>query len=116
MLYNTFALFSRTARYQARSAPKVVGSNPTGVRNFFSFSVWAHFLSRAIAQKGSFGTFIQLFNLPHLKLFYFILYSVLFYSILFYSTLHYSILFYSILFYSILFCSVLFYSILNKCK
>ena len=26
--------------------PEVVGSNTTLVRDFFSFSVWAHFLSR----------------------------------------------------------------------
>ena len=39
--------------------PEVVGSNPTGVRDFFSFSVWAHFLSRAIAQKVLFGIFIR---------------------------------------------------------
>ena len=30
----------------------VVGSNPTGFREFFSFSVWAHFPSRAIALEG----------------------------------------------------------------
>ena len=36
----------------------------TGVRYFSSFSVWAHFLSRAIAQnsKVSFGIFIQHFS------------------------------------------------------
>ena len=34
------------------------GSNPAGVRDFFSF-VWAHFLSRANAQKVSFGIFIR---------------------------------------------------------
>ena len=33
------------------------GSNPTRVRDFFSFSVWAHFLSRANAQKVLFGIF-----------------------------------------------------------
>ena len=32
-----------------------MGSNPTEVRDFFSFSVWVHFLSWAIAQKVSFG-------------------------------------------------------------
>ena len=43
-----------------------MGSNPTGIKDFFSFSVWAHFLSRAIAQKVLFGIFAQNFNLPHL--------------------------------------------------
>ena len=43
---------------------EVVSSNPTCVRDFFSFSVWAHFLSRAIAQKVAFGIFIQNFELP----------------------------------------------------
>ena len=42
-----------------------MGSNPTGVRDFFSFSVWAHFLSRAIAQKVLFRIFTLNFNLPH---------------------------------------------------
>ena len=28
-----------------------MGSNLTGVRDFFSFSVWVHFLSRTITQK-----------------------------------------------------------------
>ena len=41
--------------------------NPTGVRDFFSFFVWARFLSSAIAQKELFGIFIQHFNLPHLN-------------------------------------------------
>ena len=31
---------------QRRSIAEVMGSNPTGVKEFFSFSVWAHFLSR----------------------------------------------------------------------
>ena len=35
---------------QQWSVPEVVGSNPTGVRDFFSFLVWAHFLSRASTQ------------------------------------------------------------------
>ena len=39
--------------------PEFVGSNPTRVRDFFSFSVWAHFLSRADAQKVLFGIFIR---------------------------------------------------------
>ena len=30
-----------------------------GVRDFFSFSVWAHFLSRTNAQKVLFGIFIR---------------------------------------------------------
>ena len=34
---------------------EVVDLNPTGVRDFFSFSVWVHFLSRANAQKVSVG-------------------------------------------------------------
>ena len=33
----------------------------------FPFSVWAHFLSGAIAQKVSLGIFIQHFNWPHLN-------------------------------------------------
>ena len=37
---------------------EVVGLNPTKVRDFFSFPVWAHFLSRAINQKVIFGIFI----------------------------------------------------------
>ena len=37
------------------------------VRDFFSFSVWAHFLSRVFAQKILFGIFIQNFNIPHLN-------------------------------------------------
>ena len=45
------------------SLPGVVGSTPTGVIDYFSFFVWAHFLSRAIAQKVSFGIFIQHINL-----------------------------------------------------
>ena len=39
--------------------PEVVCSNPTRVRDFFSFSVWAHFLFRADAQKVLFGIFIR---------------------------------------------------------
>ena len=35
-----------------------ISPNPTGVRHFFSFSVRAHFLSRAIAQKALFGLFM----------------------------------------------------------
>ena len=42
------------------SKPEVVSSNPLGVRDFFSLSVWAHFLSRANApQKVLFGIFIR---------------------------------------------------------
>ena len=37
---------------------EVVGLNPTEVRDFFSFPVWAHFFSRAINQKVIFGIFI----------------------------------------------------------
>ena len=44
-----------------------MGSNPTGVRDYFSFFVWAHVRSGATTQV-SFGTFIQHFNLPHLTL------------------------------------------------
>ena len=42
-----------------------MGSNPIGVTYFFSFSVWAHFLSTVIAQKVLFEIFIQHFSLPH---------------------------------------------------
>ena len=35
---------------------------------FFSFSVWAHFLSRAYAQKEIFGILLEHFNLSHLNL------------------------------------------------
>ena len=34
---------------QRWSVLEVVGSNPTGIIDFFSFSVWAHFLSWANA-------------------------------------------------------------------
>ena len=37
---------------------EVVGSNPLGLRDF-SFSAWAHFLSRANAQKVLFGIFFR---------------------------------------------------------
>ena len=40
------------------------------VQRFFYFSLWTHFLSKAIAQKVSFGIFIQYFNLPFLKSLY----------------------------------------------
>ena len=43
------------------------GSIPTEIRDFFSFSVWAHFLSRVVAQKILFGKFIQHFNMKHLN-------------------------------------------------
>ena len=36
--------------------------NPTEVRDFFSFSVWAHFLSKAIAQKQLSSIFFPRFN------------------------------------------------------
>ena len=39
----------------------------TGVRDFFSFSMWAHFPSRAFTLKVLFGIFIQHFNLEHLN-------------------------------------------------
>ena len=35
-------------------------------QRFFSFSVWPHFLSKAVTQKVLFGIFLQQFNLPHL--------------------------------------------------
>ena len=35
----------------------------SGIRDFFSFSVWAHFLARAIAQKILFGILIRVFQL-----------------------------------------------------
>ena len=34
---------------------------------FFSFSVWVHLLSKAIAQKVLFGIFLEHFYLPHLN-------------------------------------------------
>ena len=40
-----------------------MGSNPTGVRDFCSFSVWAYLFSRAIAQKVVFGIFISALKL-----------------------------------------------------
>ena len=52
---------------QQSSVPEVVGLNPVGAIDFFSFSVWAHFLSRANAQKVLFRIFIQHFNIPHLN-------------------------------------------------
>ena len=53
---------------QRLSVPEVVGSNPTGVRDVFSFFMWASFLSRAIAQKVSFRiSVIQHLNLTHLN-------------------------------------------------
>ena len=53
--------------------PEVVGSNPTGDTDLFSFSVLAHFLSRAIAQKVLFGTILEHFNLPHLNHYHIVL-------------------------------------------
>ena len=45
---------------QLWSVPVVVGLNPIGVRDLFSFPVsWAYFLLRAIAQKVLFGIFIR---------------------------------------------------------
>ena len=44
-----------------------MGSNPTGIRDIFSFSVWANFLSRAIAQKVLFGIFIRARQLTTFK-------------------------------------------------
>ena len=38
---------------------EVVGSNRTGVRDFFSFSVLAHFLAKATAHKVLSGIFIR---------------------------------------------------------
>ena len=35
----------------------------SGIRDFFSFSVWAHFLASAIAQKILFGILIRIFQL-----------------------------------------------------
>ena len=42
---------------QRWSVPEVVGLNPTEVGDFSSLSVWAHFLSRANAQKVLLGIF-----------------------------------------------------------
>ena len=44
-----------------------MGWNPTGVRDFFSFSVWLHFLARAIEvglllKKALCGIFIRALN------------------------------------------------------
>ena len=50
-----------------------MGSNPTGVRDFLSFSAWTHFHSRANAQKVSFGTILEHFNLPHLNHYHIVL-------------------------------------------
>ena len=55
---------------QRWSVPEVVDSNPTGVRDFFSFSVWAHFLSRANAQKVLFGIFSRALTLITFKRIY----------------------------------------------
>ena len=45
---------------QRWSVPEDVGLNPIGVREFFSFSVWGHFLSKTIAQKVlSFQRYLQ---------------------------------------------------------
>ena len=52
---------------QRWSVPEVVGSNLSGVRDFFSFSMWDHFLSMAIAQKVLFGLFIRALQLTTLK-------------------------------------------------
>ena len=43
-----------------------------GSDTFFSFSVWIRFFSKVIAQKVSFGIFVQHFNLPNLKPLYII--------------------------------------------
>ena len=53
---------------QRLSFLKVVGSNLTWVR-VFRIPVLAHFLSRFVAQKVSFGIIIQRFNLNHLRLY-----------------------------------------------
>ena len=49
-----------------RLCVKSNGAYPIGDRDFCSFSMWAHFLSRAITQI-IFGIFTQHFNLPHSK-------------------------------------------------
>ena len=41
------------------SVSEVVGSNHTGVTDFFSFSVWSQFLSWVIAWKEQLGIFVQ---------------------------------------------------------
>ena len=51
---------SRLALYVTQLVEqRVICSNPTGVRDPLSFSVWAHFISRANAQKVLFGIFIR---------------------------------------------------------
>ena len=47
---------------QRLSVPEVVDSSATGVREFFSFFLWAHFLSKANAQKVLFGISIRAFT------------------------------------------------------
>ena len=44
-----------------------MGSSPTGNRDFFFFSVCAHFLANAIAQKVLFGIFIRALQLTTFK-------------------------------------------------
>ena len=59
-------------RFTSGIVAQLVGSNPIGIREFFFFSVWAHFLSRAIVQKVLLAIFIQHFNLPHLNYYIFL--------------------------------------------
>ena len=61
VLYKSYRQIStHTQRETNRQTDRteVIGYNPTGVRDFFSFSVWAYYLSRANAQKRLFGIFI----------------------------------------------------------
>ena len=58
----------RVEKYHLKERVKeVLGSNPTDIRDFFFFSAWVHFLSKAIAQKILFGILIQHFNLQNLN-------------------------------------------------
>ena len=44
-----------------------MGSNPTGVREFFSFSIWAHSFLELPPRRYYLGYLLEHFNLPHLK-------------------------------------------------
>ena len=60
-----------STNYQSLRGVEVVGLNLTGVKDFFSFSVWAHFFARAIAHKVFiFGISIIALQLTTFKLLY----------------------------------------------
>ena len=73
------------------SVPEVMSSNPTRVRGFFSFSMWAHFLSRAIDQKVLFGIFIRALQLTTFKSLWLVCLSVFLFLLLYFLSICLSI-------------------------